>query len=169
MDNIITLNSVSDGDLLEINVIDHNDHNCIYYAEKVGTTINTEGEECFEVYYISIDSTRKTKNQKDIYIYEEDFQVASFNLKNGEKILNHYHPKQERKIFSTSEMITLIEGKIKINIFDFEENLVHSEILTSGDSVALLRGGHGIEFIENSKFIESKQGPYVEKSDKVRF
>ena len=53
---------------------------------------------------------------------EEDFQVASFNLKNGEKILNHYHPKQERKIFSTSEMITLIEGKIKINIFDFEEN-----------------------------------------------
>jgi len=100
---------------------------------------------------------------------EEDFQVASFNLKNGEKILNHYHPKQERKIFSTSEMITLIEGKIKINIFDFEENLVHSEILTSGDSVALLRGGHGIEIIENSKFIESKQGPYVEKSDKVRF
>ena len=100
---------------------------------------------------------------------EEDFQVASFNLKNGEKILNHYHPKQERKIFSTSEMITLFEGKIKINIFDFEENLVHSEILTSGDSVALLRGGHGIEIIENSKFIESKQGPYVEKSDKVRF
>jgi len=100
---------------------------------------------------------------------EEDFQVASFNLKNGEKILNHYHPKQERKIFSTSEMITLIEGKIKINIFDFEENLVHSETLTSGDSVALLRAGHGIEIIENSKFIESKQGPYVEKSDKVRF
>mgnify|MGYP006079828175 CR=1 FL=1 len=99
----------------------------------------------------------------------EDFQVASFNLKGGESILNHYHPEQERKIFSTCEMITLIEGKIRINIFDLEQNLIKSEILTSGDSVALLRGGHGIEIIDNSKFIESKQGPYVEKSDKVRF
>jgi len=32
---------------------------------------------------------------------EQEMQLASFNLKEGTKILNHYHPKQERKISST--------------------------------------------------------------------
>ncbi len=99
----------------------------------------------------------------------EEFQIASFNLKKNEIILNHYHPKQERKIFNTSEMITLLEGKIKIKIFKSDNTLVHSEILKSGDSVAMFDGGHGIEIIEDSKFIESKQGPFSEDNDKIRF
>ena len=99
----------------------------------------------------------------------QEFQIASFNLKKNEIILNHYHPKQERKIFNTSEMITLLEGKIKIKIFKNDNTLVHSEILKSGDSVAMFDGGHGIEIIEDSKFIESKQGPFSEDNDKIRF
>jgi hypothetical protein len=46
---------------------------------------------------------------------------------------------------------------------------VHSQIIVSGETVALFEGGHGIEILEDSKFIESKQGPYIENIDKVRF
>jgi hypothetical protein len=30
-------------------------------------------------------------------------------------------------------------------------------------------GGHGIEVTEDSKFVEAKQGPYLEDIDKKRF
>ena len=99
---------------------------------------------------------------------EQEMQLASFNLKEGTKILNHYHPKQERKISSTSEVINVIEV-LKINIFDDDLNLVQSEVITSGETVALFAGGHGIEVLVDTKFIESKQGPYLEDVDKVRF
>jgi hypothetical protein len=32
-----------------------------------------------------------------------------------------------------------------------------------------MSGGHGLKLLEESKFIEVKQGPYDEKTDKVRF
>ena len=42
-------------------------------------------------------------------------------------------------------------------------------MINSGETVALFSGGHGIEVMEDTKFIESKQGPYLEDIDKVRF
>ena len=35
--------------------------------------------------------------------------------------------------------------------------------------VALVDGGHEIEILEDSNFIEVKQGPYFEEKDKTRF
>ena len=100
---------------------------------------------------------------------EQEMQLASFNLKKGTKILNHYHPNQTRTITSTAEVITVIDGSLKINIFDDDLKIVESQIINSGETVALFAGGHGIEVIEKSRFIESKQGPYIEDIDKVRF
>lgn len=42
-------------------------------------------------------------------------------------------------------------------------------MLEQGDTIALIRGGHELEMDEDCKFIEVKQGPYDEKTDKVRF
>ena len=39
----------------------------------------------------------------------------------------------------------------------------------AGDTIALLSGGHGIKINEDCKFVEVKQGPYVEEKDKIRF
>ena len=54
-------------------------------------------------------------------------------------------------------------------VFDDDLKIVESQIINSGETVALFAGGHGIEVIEKSRFIESKQGPYIEDIDKVRF
>ena len=35
---------------------------------------------------------------------EQEMQLASFNLKEGTKILNHYHPKQERNVEQKSKI-----------------------------------------------------------------
>ena len=45
---------------------------------------------------------------------EQEFQVASFNLDEDEEILRHTHPKQERLINSTSEVIIVIEGSLEV-------------------------------------------------------
>ena len=57
----------------------------------------------------------------------------------------------------------------KINTLDAELNFVTNVELFSGDTIALLDGGHGITFLENSKFIEVKQGPFNPETDKKRF
>ena len=100
---------------------------------------------------------------------EQEMQVASFNLSKGTVIENHIHLNQERNITSTSEVIVLIEGRLQVDIYDEELSLINSEIISDGDVVALFKGGHGITVLEESKFIESKQGPYLMDLDKKRF
>ena len=43
--------------------------------------------------------------------------------------------------------------KPKIKLFDNERNFISDHILNSGDSILLLSGGHGIEVVEETKFI----------------
>ena len=100
---------------------------------------------------------------------DQEFQLASFGLDSGTKIEKHYHPNQKREIVSTSEVLVLIEGSMLVDIYDTELNFVTNVELFSGDTIALLDGGHGITFLENSKFIEVKQGPFNPETDKKRF
>jgi len=100
---------------------------------------------------------------------ESEFQVGVFKLDKGEEIISHTHKDQNRNIVKTSEAITVISGKLKVNFFDLNQKYIRSIEVSSGESIILVGGGHGIEIIEDSKFIEIKQGPYKEDTDKIRF
>ena len=100
---------------------------------------------------------------------ESQFQLASFLLNKDEVIEKHFHPNQHRNIKNTSEVLVLLDGSIEVTIYDDNLELVASQIINSGDTVALMSGGHGLKLLEESKFIEVKQGPYDEKTDKGRF
>ena len=41
--------------------------------------------------------------------------------------------------------------------------------ITAGDVVLLIGGGHGFRMLENTLFLELKQGPYLGVDEKVRF
>ena len=99
----------------------------------------------------------------------QEMQVAFFNLKKDTVIDNHIHLKQNRNIHSTSEVSVVLKGEIEVSIFDNDKNLVCKHKLISGETVALFEGGHGIKIIEDATLVESKQGPYLEEIDKVRF
>ena len=58
---------------------------------------------------------------------------------------------------------------MEFEIYDKNLELVTTEIIGSGEAVALISGGHGIKILEDTKFFEVKQGPYIEKIDKKRF
>tara|TARA_A100001015_G_scaffold192840_1_gene214920 strand:- start:313 stop:705 length:393 start_codon:yes stop_codon:yes gene_type:complete len=100
---------------------------------------------------------------------DAEFQLASFNLSDDTVIERHYHPKQERKIKYTNEVLIVLDGELEVDIYDNEKNHIQTVNLKSLDTIALIDGGHGISFNSQTKFIEVKQGPYNEKTDKKRF
>tara|TARA_B100001996_G_scaffold196150_1_gene150269 strand:- start:7718 stop:8110 length:393 start_codon:yes stop_codon:yes gene_type:complete len=111
-----------------------------------------------------------SKEEKDFHTDDSsEFQLGTFNLKKDTVIERHYHQKQERKIYSTNEVLVLQEGKMVITIYDSDLDKVEDITLESGDMVALFDGGHEIKIEEDSNFIEVKQGPYIEGQDKTRF
>ena len=112
------------------------------------------------------------KNEQAKNFYTEnnlDIQVASFNLKEGENIDRHYHYKQNRNIQTTSEVIYVQEGNLEVEIYDNEKNFVDKLSASKGMIIIIFDGGHAINIIEDSKFIEIKQGPYDPENDKERF
>ena len=55
------------------------------------------------------------------------------------------------------------------NVKLYFNNFVNKIDLISGDTISLIKGGHGINIEKSCKFIETKQGPYNPKTDKKRF
>ena len=124
-------------------------------------------EENLLAYIIRFEDIKDGKNF--ITSNDAEFQLASFNLSDDTVIERHYHPKQERKIKYTNEVLIVLDGELEVDIYDNEKNHIQSVNLKSLDTIALIDGGHGISFNSQTKFIEVKQGPYNEKTDKKRF
>ena len=99
----------------------------------------------------------------------EEIQLAAFDFKEETVIENHIHNKQKREIFTTSETLIVLEGSMCVSIFDENLNFVNKIDLSIGDTISLIRGGHGIHIEKSCKFIETKQGPYNPDTDKKRF
>jgi hypothetical protein len=88
----------------------------------------------------------------------------------GYVIKNHYHNPVHRDVVGTPEAIIVRSGKIRVLFFDDAQKPAGESILSAGDMVFLVSGGHGFEFLEESVILEIKQGPYVSKEqDKVQF
>ena len=124
-------------------------------------------EENLLAYIIRFEDIKEGKNF--ITSNDAEFQLASFDLSDDTVIERHYHPKQERKIKYTNEVLIVLDGELEVDIYDNEKNHIQTVNLKSLDTIALLDGGHGISFNSQTKFIEVKQGPYNEKTDKKRF
>ena len=110
-------------------------------------------------------------NEEKYYATDNDneLQIATFNLKKEQEILRHIHPPQDRKINTTSEVLIVLEGEIEFTLYDDDLELCHSAVAKKGNLLVLMSGGHGLKILQDTKFIEVKQGPYDEKIDKVRF
>ena len=85
------------------------------------------------------------------------------------KIAPHIHLKKQRIVDVTHEVLFIKSGKVKINFYNHDQQYIMSKELSTGDTILLAEGGHGLTMIEESEIIEVKQGPYLENLDKERF
>lgn len=117
-----------------------------------------------------VNKFNKEVNSKNFLTADEmSMQFAIFNLKKGDEIERHIHNKQKRVIFSTTEAITVLEGSMSIDLYDNNHEYLEKVLLEKHDSIVLYDGGHGLQMKEDCYFLEFKQGPYDEKSDKYHF
>ena len=87
----------------------------------------------------------------------------------GGEIQRHVHRPLERHLIGTSEVIIVREGRCEIDIFNNQRQLVATEQLREGDILLMVDGGHGFRMLEDTVFLEIKQGPYTGLDDKERF
>lgn len=100
---------------------------------------------------------------------EDYLQVGFMKLEKDEKICPHIHKINKRIIEKSHEVLYIISGKMKVNFYK-NKTRIKSTIINTGDLIILISGGHGFEFLEETKLFEVKQGPYFGlDSDKEKF
>jgi hypothetical protein len=87
----------------------------------------------------------------------------------GGQIKRHTHRPLERHLIGTSEVLVVLKGWAEIDVYDDEHALVATRELHSGDVMLMIGGGHGFRMLEDTVFLEIKQGPYTGLDEKEQF
>lgn len=96
-------------------------------------------------------------------------QVGYIVYPAGGEVSRHVHLNLERKLVGTSEVLMVKKGRCLIDIYNDDRELVATRELHSGDLMLMVGGGHGFRMIEDTVFLEIKQGPYTGLEEKERF
>lgn len=87
-------------------------------------------------------------------------QVALIQLPKGKSISPHSHQSTPRTVNDHQEVFVVQKGRVRVSLFSEEDTFAQYVELCPGDVLILLKGGHGIEILEDAEFVEIKQGPY---------
>jgi mannose-6-phosphate isomerase-like protein (cupin superfamily) len=96
-------------------------------------------------------------------------QLGYMSYPSGHIISPHVHKKVKRIIYETTEVLFIKSGRVKVDFYTDNKLLIETFIVSKGDTVLLVSGGHGFEMLEPSEIIEVKQGPYLGDQDKSKF
>lgn len=109
--------------------------------------------------------------EKTTFLTPADFkqQVGFVVYPNGGEIQRHVHRPLERHLTGTSEVLFVRRGLCEVDIYNNERQLVSTEQLREGDILLMVDGGHGFRMLQDTVFLEIKQGPYMGMDDKERF
>jgi uncharacterized protein with PhoU and TrkA domain len=96
-------------------------------------------------------------------------QVGFIVYPAGGEIQRHTHRPLERHLVGTSEVLIVQRGRCEIDIYNDDRQLIATRELRQGDILLIVGGGHGFRMLEDTVFLEIKQGPYTGIDEKQRF
>ena len=96
-------------------------------------------------------------------------QVAHMAHDKGKTIDAHVHNPVPREVIYTQEALFIKSGELRVDFYNVSKTYLESRVLSSGDVILLISGGHGFEVLEDLRMVEVKQGPYTDDRDKERF
>ena len=101
---------------------------------------------------------------------ESSLQLGIHQHGAGAAVKPHIHRGGSRTVNDVQEMLHLESGKAEARFYDGDGRQIAITTLSCGDTILLMSGGHGFRFLEPTKMIEVKQGPYLGvHEDKQRF
>ena len=114
----------------------------------------------------------KYRRKKGIHFFTPESATQQFGyMKHNKKhIINpHLHQQRLTKILSTTEVILIMKGVLRVDFYNQKKKYLYSKILKKDDIIMLVHGGHGFKVLKNVEMLEIKQGPYSVSKDKVKF
>lgn len=96
-------------------------------------------------------------------------QVAYMRHPAGKQIQPHIHHPITRHVNHSQEVLFIKKGKLRVDFYTEDQKYYGNRVLTSGDVIVLINGGHGFTVLEEVEMIEVKQGPYVGDHERIQF
>ncbi len=98
------------------------------------------------------------------------YQQAGFVVyPRGGIVRRHMHLPIQRHLVGTSEALIVRKGRVEAELFGLDKTPLGIWILEEGDIILLVAGGHGFRCLEDTVFLEIKQGPYTALAEKETF
>tara|TARA_B100000780_G_C21063215_1_gene427451 strand:+ start:191 stop:598 length:408 start_codon:yes stop_codon:yes gene_type:complete len=113
----------------------------------------------------------ETSQRIEFFTDSDDLlQIAAFSMKQKASIQPHLHLDQERTISGTHEVLFVQSGELIVNFYKDKDrdSIEKSFSLETGDLIYLRSGIHGFEIGSDCKFLEIKQGPFIDGKDKIK-
>jgi cupin fold WbuC family metalloprotein len=110
---------------------------------------------------VSVLSSDSTDARTDAAGTEEILQASLLRLSQGRTIAPHKHLLQFRNTQGTCEAWIVISGQLQAQVFDVDDSVADTVMLSAGDCMVLYRGGHNFTVVsEDAVIYEIKNGPY---------
>lgn len=103
------------------------------------------------------------KKGLDFLTPDETFiQAGTWLYDKGTKLKAHRHIVNERMIERTQEVVVVMNGKLRIDLYDENNTIFFEQVVEKGDMFVILTIGHGYEILEDdTRIIEIKNGPFT--------
>jgi hypothetical protein len=103
------------------------------------------------------------KEGLDFLTPDETFiQAGTWWYESGKKLKAHRHKINVRTTDRTQETVIVLNGTMRIDFYDEDNNIFLQEIVKTGDVCIILTVGHGYQILEdNTKIVEVKNGPFT--------
>ena len=107
----------------------------------------------------------------DVAPEDQFIQLATLRMEKGKTFRPHKHiwkPAAKLEVIAQESWV-VIQGSVKIFMYDLDDKLIGTEIINQGDCSMTFEGGHTYEILEeNTVVYEYKTGPYTGvENDKV--
>ncbi|MDD5103911.1 MAG: hypothetical protein PHX93_05980 [Candidatus Peribacteraceae bacterium] len=103
---------------------------------------------------LPVDGTRFVTSQQDA------LQLGVFERPAGYRVRAHRHRELPAEKRMGAEFLYIESGEAKVTVYDETWNVIAEETVRSGDVLLFLAGGHQVEMLTPTRFLEVKQGPY---------
>jgi len=111
------------------------------------------------------------EGRTDVAPADQFIQLATLRMEKGKTFRPHKHiwkPTAKLEVIAQESWV-VIQGSVKIFMYDLNDKLIGTEIISQGDCSMTFEGGHTYEILESNTVVyEYKTGPYTGvENDKV--
>lgn len=99
------------------------------------------------------------------YTNPDDLQQVGYVVQTKEsRVSKHFHEVPEAAELQYQETIYVVAGTLEVTFYSQKDYKLETILLKEGDLLIQYQVGHSFKFFTDTKLLEVKQGPYIQKA-----